>query len=129
MLAYNRYKKEYREYKPRNDFAIWYHGFPRLLVEIQSDNLQSDEKRLLAIAAVLLRMARANHRKETDLAKFVIVAVYMTRAHVARRLLVYLDRDEYDVPTVNYIFHVSQYCLIIDAMFRFYIPERNSPST
>ncbi|KAI0777911.1 hypothetical protein BC629DRAFT_1724205 [Irpex lacteus] len=102
MLAYNRFKKEYLEYKPRNDFAIWYHGSPRLLVEIQSDNLQPDETRLLAVAAVLLRMARANHRKDTDLAKFVIVAVYMTRAHVARRFLVYLDRDEYDVPTVLY---------------------------
>lgn len=61
---------------------------------------------MILVASEALRVTRAQHSQESDLEKLVIPVIYLSADDQAERLLLYLDNDAYDVPTVSDISHI-----------------------
>ncbi|KAI0283111.1 hypothetical protein BGY98DRAFT_953092 [Russula aff. rugulosa BPL654] len=86
-------KKEYR-YTPRSDFSVFIDKLACLLVEIQSEEDQSDRNRMLLQAACAARLGRQMYNN-----LFIVVALYIENSGMVTRYFIF-QRDDAD-PTVR----------------------------
>ncbi|KAI0277113.1 hypothetical protein BGY98DRAFT_981874 [Russula aff. rugulosa BPL654] len=86
-------KNEYH-YTPRSDFSVFIDKLACLLVEIQSDEDQSDRNRMLLQAACAARLGRQMYNNT-----FIVVALYIETSGRVIRYFIF-QRDDAD-PTVR----------------------------
>ncbi|KAH9964027.1 hypothetical protein BJV74DRAFT_304161 [Russula compacta] len=108
-------QKKYR-YTPRSDFHVSVDQLVYLLVEVQSDNDQSDRYRMLLQAACAARLGRKSYEDP-----FIVVALYIEKSgRVTRYFLFQCDAAEPEVSYVSSAQDWRQPHILFTAMFEIY---------
>ena len=76
------------QYTPKNDLSLRLNKFPHLILEVISDQAESDRNRMLLQAACLARLGNAL-RRETKTDPFIVSAIYIDNTLYATWYLLY----------------------------------------